>query len=158
VRQIAALPAFRRCGCNGCKIRGFWPKLEDAVLKDQQRTPSFRPWIKNSAPPIYARLLPELTVYRRGVFPRVKFPERQLRPLIFPAQGSYRVIRQCCSYLTCCPAPTAFVALADPINRLRERHPSRAFTLGFRKVLQSCASDALAPMVGGAAARSEFGR
>ena len=52
-----SLPAFGSCGCNG----SFWPKLEDHLLSDQQRTRSFPPSIKNSAPP-NVHLLPEVTV------------------------------------------------------------------------------------------------
>jgi hypothetical protein len=79
-----------------------------------------RPWIKNFAPPNDRLLLPELTVYWRVI---INFPPPQLRPLIFPTEVTYRVVRQCCSYLKCRLAPTAFVALADPVDRLRERHP-----------------------------------
>jgi len=59
---FGCLSAFGRCGCRSstATIKSIWPKLENAELKNQHRTPLSCPWIKNFAP-VNAGLFPEST-------------------------------------------------------------------------------------------------
>ena len=80
-----------------------------------------------------------------------------LRSLILPFVVE-SAIAKCTAKLFQSRVAVAAVMLRYMRNRLRERHPSLAFTLGFRHVWQSYASECARPGGGGAAARSEFGR